>query len=116
MCAAHVPSRKGHIDGGVPLLLTPSRPSSETGWQFRQARQSWKRPGFGMRRGADQDRSGPEAGRPIKSLSAVIDDQHPLGLHPSIGEKARILLWPFFEGVHPVGPLAAPKGMPATPP
>src|SRR5260370_7890787 len=104
MCAAHVPSRKGHIDGGVPLLLTTSRPSSETGWQFRQARQSWKRPGFGMRRGADQDRSGPEAGRPIKSLTAVIDDQHPLGLHASIGKAAPTLLSPSFETVPHANP------------
>src|SRR5258708_37502830 len=93
MCAAHVPSRKGHIDGGVPLLLTTSRPSSETRRQFRQARQSWRRPGFGLRRGADQDRSGPEAGCPIKRLSAVLDDQRPLGLHASIGEEMRIALW-----------------------
>src|SRR5260370_38791808 len=112
MCAAHVPSRKGHIDGGVPLLLTTSRASPEQGRQCRQARQSWKRSGFGMRRGADQDRSGPEAGCPIKSLSAVIDDQRPLGLHASIGEETRIVLWPCFEGVPQVSSVEATKAVP----
>src|SRR5260370_42581418 len=93
ICTGHVSSWKGHIDGGMPLL----RPSSEDGWQFRQEHKSWSRPCFGMRRGADQDRSGPEECSPIKSLSAVIDNQRPLGLHASIGEEARIILWPFFE-------------------
>src|SRR5438309_2045491 len=96
----------------MPLL----RPSSEDGWQFRQKLKSWSRPCFGMRRGADQDRSGPEAGSPIKSLSAVIDNQRPLGLHVSIGEEARIILWPFFEGVHQVSPVEAAKAMPHTQP
>src|SRR5260370_37470322 len=65
-----------------------------------------------MRRGADQDRSGPEAGCPIKSLSAVIDDQRPLGLHASIGEETRIVLWPCFEGVHQVSSVEATKAVP----
>ncbi len=93
-------------------MLTTSRPSSETGWQFRQARQSWRRPGFGMRRGADQDRSGPEAGRPIKSLSAVIDDQRLFRLHTHIGEQVLIVLWTFFEGVDQVGPVETAEAVP----
>jgi hypothetical protein len=116
MCAAGVPSRKGHIDGGMPLLLTTSRPSSEQGWQIRQSRKSWSRPSFGMRRGADQDRSGPEVGCPIKSLSAVIDNQRPLRLHACIGEEARKVRWPCFEGVHQVSPVEAAKAMPHTQP
>src|SRR6266481_6227894 len=116
ICTGHVPSRKGHIDGGMLLLLTTSRPSSEESRQFRQALKSWSCPCFGMRRGADQDRSGPEAGCPIKSLSAVIDNQRHLGLHAHIGEETRIILWPFFEGVHQVSPVEATKAMPHTQP
>jgi hypothetical protein len=96
------------IDGPVPLLTT-SHPLSEEGWQFRQAPKSWSRTCFGMRRGVDQDRSGPEPGCPLKSISAVIDDQRPLGLHASIGEEVCIILWPFFEGVDQVGPVETAK-------
>ena len=69
-----------------------------------------------MRPGADQDRSGSELGCPIKSLSAVIDNQRHLWLHARIGEEARIILWPFFEGVHQVSPIEATKAVPHTQP
>ncbi len=58
-----------------------------------------------MRRGTDQDRSGPESGCPLKSLSAVIDNQCLFRLHAGIGEEACIILWPCFEGVDQVGPI-----------
>src|SRR5712692_3120966 len=92
------------IDGPVPLLLTTSHPLSEEGWQFHQALKSWSRTCFGMRRRADQDRSGSEPDRPTGGVSAVIDDQRLGRLHASIGEEACIVLRPFFEGVDQIGP------------
>ncbi len=91
------------IDGPVVLLLATSHPLSEEGGQFRQALKSWSRTCFGMRRGADQDRSGPKSGCPTSGLGAVIDDQRLGRLHASICEEARIVLRPFFEGVDQVG-------------
>src|SRR6266446_6080307 len=55
------------------LLLTTSPPVSEETRQFGQASKAGGRTCSGMRRGADQDRSGPESGCPIKSINAVID-------------------------------------------
>src|SRR5437868_1190459 len=100
------------IDGPVPLLLTASHPLSEEGWQFHQACKTRCRARFGMRRSADQDRSGTESGCPIKSISAVIDDQRPLGLHASICEEARIVPWSFFEGVDQVSPIETAEAAP----
>ncbi len=96
----------------MPLQLSASHPLSEEGWQFRQASKTPRRTRFGMRRGADQDRSGPEAGCPIKSLSAVIDDQRLFRLHTHIGEQVLIVLWTFFEGVDQVGPVETAEAVP----
>ena len=98
------------IDGPVPLLLTTSHPLSEEGWQFRQAPKMGCHACLGMRRRADQDRSGPEPGRPLNCFSAVIDDQRLYRLHASICEEACIVLWPFFEGVDQVSPIEAFRG------
>src|SRR5438132_4790639 len=97
------------VDGPVPLLPITSRPLPEEGWQFRQALKSWSRPCLGMRRRADQNRSGSELGCPIKSVSAVIDDQRLFRPHADVGEDARIILWPCFEGVDQVGPIETTK-------
>ena len=102
---------EGRADKRV-LLLTASPPLPEETWQFGQAPKVGGRTCFGMRRGADQDRSGPEAGCPIKSLSAVIDDQRLFRLHTHIGEQVLIVLWTFFEGVDQVGPVETAEAVP----
>src|SRR6266581_3751903 len=63
------------IDGRMPLLLTGSPPLLEKVWQFAKAPKTKYRACYRTKRRADQDRSGPESGCPIKSISAVIDDQ-----------------------------------------
>ena len=64
-----------------------------------------------MRRDADQDRSGPELGCPTSGVSAVIDNQYLFRLHANIGEEARIIHWPCFEGVDQVGPIEAAEAV-----
>src|SRR5579859_7267590 len=91
----------------MPLL----RPSSEDGWQFRQELKSWSCPCFGMRRGADQDRSGPEASGPIKSLSAVIDHQCLCGRDPEISKDALVVLGPLFQCIDQIRAIQATEAV-----
>src|SRR5260370_38698234 len=100
------------IDGQAPLLLTASPLLSKEGWQFRQAPKMKCHACLRMRRGADQDRSGPEPGCPTRGLSAVIDNQRLCRLHAHICEEARIVLRPFFEGVDKIGPVEMTKSLP----
>ena len=106
---------EGRADKRV-LLLTASPPLPEETWQFGQAPKVGGRTCFGMRRGADQDCSGPEPGCPTSGVSAVIDDQRPLRLHASVGEEARIVLRAFFEGIDQVGPVEMAEAVPHTHP
>ena len=109
---SHVPSGKGCIDERLPLLLTASYPLSEESWQFREAPKMRCYACLRIRRRADQDRSGSEPGCPTSGVSAVIDDQRLFRLHAHISEEARIILWPFFEGIDQVGPIETAKAVP----
>jgi len=100
------------VDGRVPLLLSASPPLLEEGWQFRQAPKTRCRTCLGMRRGTDQDSTCSKLACPTKSIGAVIDNQCPLGLHASVSEEARIILWPFFEGVDQVSPIETAEAVP----
>src|SRR5947208_11955574 len=61
---------EGRADKRV-LLLTASPPLPEETWQFSQAPKAGGHTCLGMRRGADQDRSGSKSSCPMSGLSAV---------------------------------------------
>ena len=103
---------RGSIDGQAPLLLSSSPPLSEEGWQFSQAPKMGCRPCLRMRRRADQGSSGSEPGCPTSGVIAVIDDQRLCRLHAHIGEEARIVLRPCFEGIDQVGTIEPTKAAP----